>query len=66
MFPNVKQPASWNLLYDTGNSKPVLCDNLEGWDGMAGRWSFRKEETYVYFWLIHVIYDRNQHNNVKQ
>ena len=19
--------------YDPGNTKPVLCDNLEGWDG---------------------------------
>ena len=30
--------------------KPVLCDNIERWDGVgAGR-----EGTYVYLWLIHV------------
>ena len=28
--------ASGNLLYDTGSSKPVLCDNLEGWDEEEG------------------------------
>ena len=27
-------------------------DNLNGWDGMEGR--FKKEETYEYLWLIHV------------
>ena len=25
--------VSGNLLYDTRNPKPMLCDNLEGWDG---------------------------------
>ena len=29
-----------------------LCDNLEGWDGVGGR--FKREGTYVYLWLIHV------------
>ena len=23
-------------MYDTGNPKPGLCDNLEGWDGEGG------------------------------
>ena len=34
--------------------KQGLCINLEGWDGgeMGGR--FKREETYVYLWLIHV------------
>ena len=28
--------ASGNLLYDAANPKPlVLCDNLEGWDGVG-------------------------------
>ena len=22
--------------YDVGSSDPVLCDNLEGWDGVGG------------------------------
>ena len=26
--------ASGNLLYDSGNPKPLLYDNLEGWDGV--------------------------------
>ena len=26
------------MLYDAGNSNPVLCDNLEGWEGVdSGR-----------------------------
>ena len=29
----------------------VLCDNLEGWDGVGGR--FRREGTHVCSWLIH-------------
>ena len=29
-FPYGKQIASGALLYDSGNPKPVLCDNLEG------------------------------------
>ena len=26
----------WNLLYDAGNPKLVLCHNLEGWNGEEG------------------------------
>ena len=37
ILPYVKQRASGNLLYEAENSNPVLCDNLEGWDGMGGR-----------------------------
>ena len=30
-------PSSWfSLLYDTGNPKLMLYDNLEGWDGEGG------------------------------
>ena len=35
-LPYVKQRVSGNLLYEAGNSNPVLCDNLEGWDGVRG------------------------------
>ena len=28
--------ANGYLLYDAGSSNPVLCDNLEGWDGVRG------------------------------
>ena len=35
ILPYVKQIASGNLLFDSGNPKPVLCDFLEGvgWGG---------------------------------
>ena len=32
--------------------KQGLCINLEGWDGVGGR--FKREGKYVYLWLIHV------------
>lgn len=32
--------------------KPMLCDNLEGWD-RGGR-EFKREGAYVYLWTIHV------------
>ena len=34
-LPYVKQVASENLLYSTGSSA-LLCDDLEGWDGVGG------------------------------
>ena len=42
------------MLNDTGSSDLVLCDNLEGWDGVGGEGRFEREGTYVYLWLIHV------------
>ena len=35
-LPYVKQIASGSLLYNSGNPKPGLCENLEGWDGVGG------------------------------
>ena len=35
-LPYIKQIASGNLLYDAESSNPVLCDNLEGLDGVGG------------------------------
>ena len=35
-LPYVKEIASGTLMYDTGNPKLVLCDNLEGWGGEGG------------------------------
>ena len=32
----VKQIASGKLLEDAGRSDPVLCDNVEEWDGAGG------------------------------
>ena len=31
----------------------MLCDDLEGWDGVAGR--FNREGIYVYLQLIHFV-----------
>jgi len=44
--------------------KQGLYINLKGWDreGMGRR--FKREGTYVHFWLIHV--HRKQQNSVKQ
>ena len=36
ILPYVKQIASGNSLCDAGSPKLVLCDNLEGWDGVGG------------------------------
>ena len=35
----------------------MLCNSLEGWDGVGdgGRGKFKREETYVYLWLIHDV-----------
>ena len=34
--------------------KQGLCINLEGWDGEGAGGEFKREEIYVYLWLIHV------------
>ena len=31
--------------------KPGLCNNLEGWEGVGGR--FKRQGTRVYLWLIY-------------
>ena len=36
--------ASGNFLYDAGNPNPVLCDNLEGLDGVGGGREVQEEE----------------------
>ena len=53
-LPFVKYKGGGNLLYDVGNSDPLLCDNLEGWDGLGGGAEVQREGTYVYLWQIHV------------
>ena len=48
-LPYVKQRASGSLMYDEGNPKLVLCDNLEG-RGREGGGSGHQEggDTYIY------------------
>ena len=55
MYTIICKIASGNLLYDSGSSKPVLCDNLEGWDGVEGeREVLEGGDIYIHLWLIHV------------
>ena len=35
--------VSGSLMYDTGNPKPVLGDNLEEWSGEEGRREIQEE-----------------------
>ena len=51
-LPYVKQ--SVGICCRKQGAQLVLCDNLEGgmWWEVGGR--FKREETYVYLWQIHV------------
>ena len=51
----VKQTVNGKLLYNTGSSNPVLCDNLEGWMGWGVGGTFKKEGAHVDLWPIHVV-----------
>ena len=33
----------------------VLCDGLEGWDGVEVRGRLKGERIYLYFRLIHIV-----------
>jgi len=61
ILPYVKQITNGNLLYNSGSSNSVLCNNAEGLDGVGGR--FKRVEKYICLWLIHADV-RNQHNIV--
>ena len=50
-LPNIRQ-SQWELSVYHGELTTVLCDNLEEWVGVGGR--FKREGTYVDLWLIHV------------
>ena len=41
-LPYIKEIVDENLLYDVGSSNPVLCDYLEGWDGMGSEREFQE------------------------
>ena len=43
------------MLYDAGKPKLVLCDNLEGWDGVGVGRGFKGEGAHVYLWLVHAV-----------
>ena len=54
--PN-RQIASGHLQYDLGSSNWASCNNLEGWEE-GGR--FRREETCIYPWLVHIDVQQKQ------
>ena len=41
-------------MHEAGHSKPVLWDNVEGWDGEEDGGGFRMGGTHVHLWLTHV------------
>ena len=52
-LPYVKQiPGGIGCMIQ--GAQPVLCDNLEGWDGLGSGRGFKRERTYVYLRLTHV------------
>ena len=54
VLPWVKQRASGKLL--TQWAQPVLCDNLDGWDGVgSGREVQEGGYKYIYLGLIHAV-----------
>ena len=58
------------MVYDAGNPKLVLCDNLERWEGRwegigkGGGRRFRRKGTHDYGQFM-LMYDKNHHNIVK-
>ena len=50
----VKQIANGNLLYDSGNSNWGSITTQRGGMGREVGGKFKREDTYVYLWLIHV------------
>ena len=49
------------MLYDTASSNQVVCDNIDGLDGLGDG----KGHMYTYGWFM-LLYGRNQHSIVKQ
>ena len=45
----------WEFATQHRELNRILCDKLEGWDGVGVRGMFKREGTYVYLWLIHVV-----------
>ena len=44
----------------------MLCDNLEGWDGVEGRREVQEGGDICILMVDSRVYDRNQHNIIKQ
>ena len=48
-----KIDSYWEVSLEYRELSLVLCDNLEGWEGVGRR--FKREWTHVYLWLIPVV-----------
>ena len=48
-----KIESQWEFAVWLRELKQGLCINLDGWDVGEMRWSFTREGTCVYLWLIH-------------
>ena len=48
-----KIDSQWEFALCLRKLKQRLCINLGGWDGREMGGSFKREEIYVYLWLIH-------------
>ena len=46
--------SNGNLLYDSGSSNQASVTTQSGGKGLEVGGRFKRERTYVYFWLIHV------------
>ena len=44
----------------------MLCDNLEGWDGVEGGREVQEGGDICILTVDSRVYDRNQHNIIKQ
>ena len=45
ILPHVKKMTSPSSIHETGHSKPVHCDNTEGWNGEGGGRGFGMVDT---------------------
>ena len=62
-LPYIKQIASGSLMYDTGNPKPVLWDNLQEWGREGGGRGGSKGRGYTYtYGRFMTIYGKNHKN----
>ena len=53
-------------MYDVGNPKPVLCDNLEGWGGRGGEEEGSGGRGHMYaYGQFKLMYGRDHHNILK-
>ena len=62
----VKQIISGNLLYDAGSSTQCSVTSWRGGMGWGVGGRFKREGTYVYRWLIHVVLWQKPTQIVKQ